>query len=59
MYDSKSYEKSDLMKAFVNSIFLMGNIAYERCKYSNYLREDDYPFSIFSFPLVKSNKIKN
>jgi len=53
-YDKALYEKSPVMKSYLDSLFLSGAIIYDTLRLSPYLREDDYIVTVFGFPKTES-----
>ena len=49
LYNPILYEKNFAIVSLINCVVTCGNIAYDLCRYSPYLREDDYNISVFSF----------
>ena len=55
-YDKALYEKSPVMKSYIDSLFLSGAIIYDTLRLSPYLREDDYIVTVFGFPKTESKQ---
>ncbi|KAL4466564.1 hypothetical protein ABPG72_010615 [Tetrahymena utriculariae] len=56
-YDEATYKDNQIIKSYIEGLFLSGTVIYDTLRYSPYLREDDYIVTIFGFPKTENEQI--